>query len=179
MIRIVSNTPIVQRAAEVLFGGVVVEGIVDLLLDTPPGFALVRLPRTTSPVLVITTNTNTLYLHDLLDLNPTGVIAEPVSPSEVCAALAKVVVGERLYYGPPLGNNPLTHCERLVLRLLAFGSDQNMIAEQLGVTRKSVANRLAEIKEKLGFRNTLELTLWYRGVHVSNRPSEPAAFSGR
>jgi DNA-binding CsgD family transcriptional regulator len=104
------------------------------------------------------------YLRDLVDLRPQGVIARPVGPQEVLAAPGRVAEGERFYEGPVLEDG-LLPCERAVLRRLAFGLENAEIARELGVSRRTVENRVGALREKLGLRGRVELALYYLGMH--------------
>lgn len=130
-----------------------------LVLDAPWGLA--HLPH---PTVVVTGVRSAPYLRDLLDLRPEGLLARPVGPQDVVGALARVVKGERFYEGPPLDDG-LQPCERAVLRRVAFGLENVEIAQELEIGLRTVENRVAALKEKLGVRNRVELALYYLGMH--------------
>lgn len=58
--------------------------------------------------------------------------------------------------------NGLTRSEQVVLRWLAKGLSNKEIAEKLGVSQKTVKNRMSDILGKLGARNRTEAALWAR-----------------
>lgn len=124
---------------------------VHLVLDAPWGYALVSLEDLPRPVMVVTGVNSAPYLRDLVDLRPQGVIARPVGPQEVLAALGRVAEGECFYEGPVLEDG-LLPCERAVLRRLAFGLENAEIDRELGVSRRTVENRVGALREKLGLR---------------------------
>ncbi len=135
-----------------------------LVLDAPWGYALFTLAGLPRPIVVVTGVSSAPYLHDLLDLRPEGLLARPVGPQDVVGALARVAKGERFYEGPPLDHG-LQPCERAVLRRVAFGLENAEIARELHISLRTVENRVAALKEKLGVRNRVELALYYLGMH--------------
>lgn len=137
---------------------------VHLVLDAPWGYALLSLPGLPKPIVVVTGVSSVPYLQDLLDLRPQGVLAHPVGPQEVLAALVRASKGEHFYEGPSL-ESPIQTCERAVLRRLAFGLTNLEIAEELKISERTVKNRVSALLEKLPVRNRVELALYYLGMH--------------
>ncbi|MBS3933728.1 MAG: response regulator transcription factor [Truepera sp.] len=139
-------------------------GEAHLVLDVPPGYALHALPRLPRPALVVTGVSSGPYLHDLLDLRPSGLLVHLARPQDVLEGLERVAKGERFYQGPVLEDS-LLPSERAVLRRLAFGLENTEIARELRVSRRTVENRVAALREKLGLKNRKELALYYLGMH--------------
>lgn len=137
---------------------------VHLVLDAPWGYALVSLEDLPRPVMVVTGVGSSPYLRDLLDLEPEGLLARSVGPQDVIAGLTRVASGERFYEGPPLVDD-LQPCERAVLRRVAFGRENGEIAQELGLSLRTIENRIVTLKEKLQVRNRVELALYYLGMH--------------
>ncbi len=54
----------------------------------------------------------------------------------------------------------LTPAEMDVLRLVAQGEDNKTIAEQLGLTERTVANRLSDVYQKLHVNNRTQAALF-------------------
>lgn len=135
-----------------------------LVLDAPWGYALHLLPRIPRPVLVVT-NGSPHYLSDLLELEPEGLIAHVATPALVLDVLTRVAGGERLHLVPPLTDTGIQPCERKVLRLVALGWQNREIAEHLGISLRTVENRITALLEKLSLRNRAELVLEYFGMH--------------
>lgn len=137
---------------------------VHLVLDAPWGYALVSLEDLPRQVMVVTGVGSSPYLRDLLDLEPEGLLARSVGPQDVIAGLTRVASGERFYEGPPLVDD-LQPCERAVLRRVAFGRENGEIAQELGLSLRTIENRIVTLKEKLQVRNRVELALYYLGMH--------------
>lgn len=79
-------------------------------------------------------------------------------------ALERVAHGEKFYKGPVL-RITLQSCERAVLRRVAFGMENPQIAQELNISVRTVENRIANLKEKLGLQNRVGLALYYLGMH--------------
>lgn len=110
-----------RLCGEALYQSVSLPSTVQLIVDSPWGYALGALSTLPRPVLVVTETPSVHYLRDLLDLDPEGLVATPVSPEEVGRALLRVAKGESFYLGPPLGEHFIGPREREVLRLVAVG----------------------------------------------------------
>jgi DNA-binding NarL/FixJ family response regulator len=134
---------------------------VHLLLDMPRMYALLRLPTLEGNVLVVTDNRSPAYLRDLLRLKPAGIIATPVTPLEIKAALETVAQGKSLYLLPHLPDAQLTLGERNLLQLFTLGADNAHIAKLLNISKKTVANRLSELYDKIGAKSRVQAALYY------------------
>src|SRR5574341_2358746 len=66
----------------------------------------------------------------------------------------------------------LTRRERDILRLLAQGLSNKEIAEQLGLSEKTVRNRLSEILSTLGVRNRTQAAIWAKEHGLDNGQQE-------
>lgn len=137
---------------------------VHLVLDAPWGYALFTLAGLPRPIVVVTGVSLASYLRDLLDLEPEGLLARSVGPQDVIAGLTRVASGERFYEGPPLVDD-LQPCERAVLRRVAFGRENGEIARELGLSLRTIENRIVTLREQLRVRNRVELALYYLGMH--------------
>lgn len=51
--------------------------------------------------------------------------------------------------------------EHEVVRYLAWGASQKEIADELGISRRTVDNTLRHVKEKLGLQKATELAAWF------------------
>lgn len=134
---------------------------VHLVVDQPVGFALWGLDPLPRPALVLTFNRHPLYLLDLFERRPAGVLIEPNSLGEISAALDFVAAGRRVGSPPTVPFDLPTRRERQVLRLLAQGHCPDDIARALGVKRDTVYNYLQNLREKLNVRSQHELVLNY------------------
>lgn len=82
-----------------------------------------------------------------------GCVAKTATPEEIISAITTVLRGE--LFLPQEAN--LSSREREVLSLLARGLRLNQIAQELGISPKTVESHLENLKEKLGFHTTTEL----------------------
>jgi DNA-binding CsgD family transcriptional regulator len=166
-------------AALAVYGRELVEGLavpegVFLVFDAPSlyAFGCVPLLQRRGRVLVITANMSAPYLRDLVTLEPDGLLALPASSGEIRRYLMRVADGESFHLLPPLGTDPLTPLERMVLRNLALGLDNGQIAQKLDLGKKTVSNRVSEICSKLGVRGRTQAALHYLGLLPGCRPEE-------
>ncbi len=136
---------------------------IHLVYDDPRGYALLTLPKTPPRVVVITRVTSPSYLIDLMELKPQGLVARSLAPQEILTALTRVARGEFFYDGPKLEDG-LQHSERAVLRHLAWGLENEQIAQALGIAENTVYNRLVALRDKLQAKSRVELALYYFGM---------------
>ncbi|WP_457638053.1 response regulator transcription factor [Oceanithermus sp.] len=136
---------------------------VHLIVDQPIGFALWGLDPLPAPALVITFNPFPLYLLDLFERKPAGVLVMPKSLGEIRTALDFVAAGRRVGSPPAVPFDLPTRRERQVLRLLAQGLCSGEIARRLGVKRDTVYTYYQALREKLNVRSQHKLVLDYLG----------------
>jgi DNA-binding NarL/FixJ family response regulator len=140
---------------------------VQLLLDTPVGFALSYLGAETGTqklrTLVVTDSLSQPYLHDLLAAEPQGVVVGAPGDAALALALERVAGGETFYEGPALEASDLYPREREVWRLVVRGLSNAQIAAQLSIREKTVANYVTSLQDKLFLKNRVELVLFYLG----------------
>jgi len=161
-----SGNETLRLHGQALCASIQLDSKANLVLDAPWGYALLTISALSRPMLVVTGVSSTPYLRDLLDLEPEGLLARPAEPQEVMAALARIARGEHFYEGPVVEDG-LQPCERAVLRRVALGMENAEIAQVLGVSLRTVENRIVALKEKLAMRNRVELALFYLGMHPS------------
>ncbi len=139
---------------------------VELVFDTPPGFALealthnLKLRRTHT--LVVTSSTSQPYLRDLLEEKPQGLIVGSPDDKTLAAALERLTDGA-FYDGPAVEDDELYPREREVWRLVVRGMTNAQIAETLKIREKTVSNYVTNLQDKLFLRNRVELVLYYLG----------------
>lgn len=124
-------------------------------------------------VLVFSANTTDLAIREALSAGAKGYVEKTASFAEFRAALAAVASGET-YVGPVIANavrriasapdqgriKPgLSPRERDVLRGVATGKSSKEIADELGLSVRTVENHRARITRRTGFRSTAQLTL--------------------
>ena len=143
---------------------------VQLLLDTPVGFALEVLTSDTAPgaaprppALVVTDSTSPPYLRDLQAQKPQGLIVGAPDDAALAAALKRVLEDEPFYDGPVLEDDDLYPREREVWRLVVRGLTNTQIGSALSISEKTVANYVTNLQDKLFLKNRVELVLFYLG----------------
>lgn len=163
----------VRLAYRELVASVALTVPVALVLDGPYGYAFELLsarksdpptaPASPKPVLVISENPSQAYLHDLISLEPEGLLVGGVDDHTLLTALERAASGERFYQGPAVVEDPLYPREREVWRLVVQGFSNGQIAEALAIREKTVANYVTSLQEKLHLSNRVELVLSYLG----------------
>ena len=169
-VRVHSGLEQVRRAVQdrlrTLPGTFPLEGEVELVFDTPSGFALEALAgglkTRRSKTLVVTSNVSPPYLRDLLAEKPQGLIVGSPDDEVLAGALARLG-GEPFYDGPTLAADDLYPREREVWRLVVRGLSNAQIAEALRIREKTVANYVTNLQDKLFLKNRVELVLYYLG----------------
>ena len=141
-----------------------------MVMDQPTGYALWGLDPLPAPALVVTFNPYPLYLLDLFERKPAGVLVEPKSLSEINAALDFVATGRRVGSPPTVPFDLPTRRERQVLRLLAQGFCSDEIARRLRVKRETVYTYFQALREKLMAESQHELVLRYLGIAPLRNP---------
>ena len=120
----------------------------ELLSQLPKGMAIVMLSVHDSPALV----------EQALNAGARGFLSKRCSPDELIAAVRTVAAGG-CYLTPDIAMklDPLTKREREVAEKLAQGMAVKEIAAELGLSPKTVHVHRANLLEKLGVSNDVEL----------------------
>ncbi|PLL91036.1 transcriptional regulator UhpA, partial [Klebsiella michiganensis] len=125
----------------------------ELLNQLPKGMAIVMLSVHDSPALV----------EQALNAGARGFLSKRCSPDELIAAVRTVAAGG-CYLTPDIAmklaagrRDPLTRREREVAEKLAQGMAVKEIAAELGLSPKTVHVHRANLLEKLGVSNDVEL----------------------
>ncbi len=162
--------------------------IVDLALNGSglAGLALVRRLRAQAarmPILVFSMHADPVIASRALEAGATGYLLKDTSPNDLIEAFEKVRRGQP-YISHDLALEvallgtrgrsgvmaDLTPRELQVLALLAEGKAYGQIADELGVSYKTVANTCSQLKAKLGATNLAELI--HRAIqYVAGAPS--------
>jgi two-component system, NarL family, invasion response regulator UvrY len=149
--------------------------IVDLALNGSglAGLALVRRLRAQAarmPILVFSMHADPVIASRALEAGATGYLLKDTSPGDLLEAFEKVRRGQP-YISHDLALEvallgtrgrsgvmaDLTPRELQALALLAEGKAYGQIADELGVSYKTVANTCSQLKAKLGATNLAEL----------------------
>jgi DNA-binding NarL/FixJ family response regulator len=154
-----------------------------LLVERCAGDALERLealdPERRRRVIVITRNPCVEYALDLLDLQPGALLIGSPTSTDIAAALVRVA----RHSSPkmPELTSPLLPSERAILRFLPSGTCNKRIGRALGLSHRTVRNRLVSIAEKLGLDNRTQIAMYYSGQWQwleSYRARDPLLTSG-
>lgn len=117
-------------------------------------------------ILVISAYDDDIYVQGLLGLGVNGYHLKDQPLSDLKLAVQRVLAGERwissplveklVAYSYPLPSSTLTPRQRDMVRLLQQGLDNQTIAQQLGLSVKTVENHLTRLYRQLGVRSRLE-----------------------
>ena len=126
-------------------------------------------------ILMLSMHENERYLYEALRAGASGYVLKTVADRDLVEACRAAMRGERFLYPgamtpliadylhrarneQPLREDPLTPREQEVLKLVAEGYTNKQIAEALVISEKTVERHRANILEKLGMRDRVELT---------------------
>jgi DNA-binding NarL/FixJ family response regulator len=166
-----------QRAIQLIREASPDLAIVDITLKASSGLELIKSIKALSvsvPILVLSMHDESLYAERALRAGATGYITKNQAADEVLLAVRRVLSGE-IYLSEqmtsdflksltgagvknmlrPLGR--LTNRELEVLDLIGRGYTTRQIAESLDLGVATVDTYRARIKEKMDFRNAVEL----------------------
>jgi len=126
-------------------------------------------------ILMLSMHENERYLHEALRAGASGYVVKTVADRDLVEAVRAAMRGERfLYRGAmtplieeflnrarhdlPVREDPLTRREQELVKLVAEGYSNKQIAGTLVISEKTVEHHRANILEKLGMRDRVELT---------------------
>jgi DNA-binding NarL/FixJ family response regulator len=126
-------------------------------------------------ILMLSMHENERYLYESLKAGASGYVVKTVADRDLVEAVRAAMRGDRfLYPGAmtpliadflhrarqdlPMREDPLTPREQEVVKLVAEGYTNKQIAETLVISEKTVERHRANILEKLGMRDRVELT---------------------
>jgi DNA-binding NarL/FixJ family response regulator len=152
--------------------------VIDITMPRMTGLAAARelhRRRAQLRILMLSMHENERYLYEALKAGASGYVVKSVADRDLVEACRAAMRGERfLYPGAmtpliadflhrarqdiPLREDPLTPREREVVKLVAEGYTNKQIAETLVISEKTVERHRANILEKLGMRDRVELT---------------------
>lgn len=156
--------------------------LIDLSLPGEGGIEAIRQLRRTRPrvrTVALTMHDDPVYLRSVLSAGGSGYVVKRAADSELLAAIRAVREGrsfvspmlaeaearEQLSAEPPAAGQVeaeealarLSARERQVLVLLAHGHTHAEMAEQLGISVKTVETHRARLSEKLGLKTRADL----------------------
>ena len=184
---ILDGEPDLQVVAEAADGNQAVElaargdidlAILDIAMPRLTGLQAAREMSRRSPavrILMLSMYDNEQYFFEALKAGAAGYVLKSVADRDLVEACRAAMRGERFLYPgamtpliadylhrarneQPLREDPLTPREQEVLKLVAEGYTNKQIAEALVISEKTVERHRANILEKLGMRDRVELT---------------------
>lgn len=172
--------------------------VVDLALGPDDdGFDLIRWLRAEHPevrILVLSMQDEALYAERLLSLGVAGYVMKNAAGDDFVLALERVARGQSHLSDAMLERlrrTPVTHAqqqgfdpasrlsarEREVLRRIGAGLSTREIAQEFGLSVKTVDAHRRSIREKLGLRSTREVVRfaadWVASTERLPRPDQP------
>jgi DNA-binding NarL/FixJ family response regulator len=127
--------------------------------------------------LILSMHENERYLYEALKAGASGYVVKAVADRDLVSACRAAMRGEKfLYPGAvtpliedflrrahqdlPVREDPLTHREQQVVKLVAEGHSSREIADTLVISEKTVERHRANALGKLGMRDRVDLTRW-------------------
>ncbi len=152
--------------------------VVDITMPRMTGLHAARELHRRRPelrILMLSMHENERYLQEALRAGASGYVVKAVADRELVEACRAVMRGEKFVYPGamtpliedflrrarqdlPVRENPLSPREQEVVKLVAEGYTNKQIAETLVISFKTVERHRANILEKLGMRDRVELT---------------------
>ncbi len=152
--------------------------IVDISMPRMTGLHALRELHALRPglkSLILSMHQNEEYLHEAFKAGASGYVLKTVADRDLVEACRAAMRGERFFYsgaGSPVvrdylergrGDHPpqetrLTVREQEVVKLIAEGYSSRQIAQALVISEKTVERHRANVLEKLGMHNRVELT---------------------
>jgi DNA-binding NarL/FixJ family response regulator len=152
--------------------------IIDISMPRKTGLQAVRELHARRPdlrILILSMHQNEQYLYEALKAGASGYVLKTVADRDLVEACRAAMRGEPFVYprattaliqdylrrartDQPLREEPLTAREREVVKLIAEGYSSRQIADALVISEKTVERHRANILEKLGMHDRVELT---------------------
>jgi DNA-binding NarL/FixJ family response regulator len=156
--------------------------ILDLNMPGLSGFELLRRVHAhtaSAKILIATMYSELNYVDRAFSGGATGYITKSAPPEEFMNAITTIYKGMR-YIEPSVSremalrsidhydsNESISLRDTEILRLLADGQSLIEIAQNLGVSYKTVANNCSRIKSRLGLQRTKDLLRYALEIHPS------------
>jgi DNA-binding NarL/FixJ family response regulator len=152
--------------------------IIDISMPRMTGLQAVRelhRRRDGLRILILSMHQNEQYLYEALKAGASGYVLKTVADRDLVEACRAAMRGEPFLYpgamtplindylhrartDQPLREEPLTAREQEVVKLIAEGYSTRQIADALVISEKTVDRHRANILEKLGMHDRVELT---------------------
>jgi DNA-binding NarL/FixJ family response regulator len=152
--------------------------VVDIAMPRMTGLQAVRELHRRRPklrTLILSMHRSEQYLYEALKAGASGYVLKTAADLDLVEACRAAMRGEPFLYpgamtplirdylhrahsGEPLREEPLTSREQEVVKLIAEGSSGRQIARMLVISEKTVERHRANVLEKLGMHDRVELT---------------------
>jgi DNA-binding NarL/FixJ family response regulator len=152
--------------------------ILDIAMPTMTGLQAARELSRRRPdlkMLILSMHDDEGYLYEALKAGTAGYVLKSVADRDLVEAVRAAMRGEPFLYagaeralvrdyvqraraGEELSEDPLTPREQQIVKLIAESNTNRQIAELLTISEKTVETHRANILEKLGMRDRVELT---------------------
>jgi DNA-binding NarL/FixJ family response regulator len=152
--------------------------VIDIAMPRMTGLQAVRELHRREPglrILILSMHQNEQYLYEALKAGASGYVLKTVADRDLVGACRAALRGERFLYpgamtplirdylqrarnDEPLAEEPLSAREQEVIKLIAEGYSSKQIASELVISEKTVERHRANILEKLGMHDRVELT---------------------
>jgi DNA-binding NarL/FixJ family response regulator len=152
--------------------------ILDIAMPTMTGLQAARELSRHRPdlkMLILSMHDDEGYLYEALKAGTAGYVLKSVADRDLVEAVRAAMRGEPFLYagaeralvrdyvqraraGEELSEDPLTPREQQIVKLIAESNTNRQIAELLTISEKTVETHRANILEKLGMRDRVELT---------------------
>jgi DNA-binding NarL/FixJ family response regulator len=152
--------------------------ILDIAMPTMTGLQAARELAKRRPdlkMLILSMHDDEGYLYEALKAGTSGYVLKSVADRDLVEAVRAAMRGEPFLYagaeralvrdyvqaaraGEAVPEDPLTPREQQIVKLIAESNTNRQIAELLTISEKTVETHRANILEKLGMRDRVELT---------------------
>jgi DNA-binding NarL/FixJ family response regulator len=166
------------EAVSLALGGGVDLAILDVAMPRMTGLQAVAELHRRRPelrVLILSMYDNEQYFFEALKAGASGYVLKSAANRDLVEAIRAAMRGEPFLYPPAVTalirdyldrarrgeappKDPLTPREQEVVKLIAEGHTSEEIAEMLVISKKTVERHRANVLDKLGMRNRVELT---------------------
>ncbi|WP_433500987.1 response regulator [Sphaerimonospora sp. CA-214678] len=166
------------EAVEAVAGGGIDVAILDIAMPRMTGIQAAREISRRAPgvrILILSMYDNEQYFFEALKAGASGYVLKSVADQDLLEACRAAVRGEPFLYpgavtalirdylhrarqGEQMPESILTPREEEIVKLIAEGNSAKQIAETLFISVKTVDRHRANILQKLGMRDRLELT---------------------
>jgi len=153
--------------------------VTDLELATMDAIELIKIVSTVSPetrVLILTSVMDSRVVP-LIASGAAGYLLKNAKPEAISSAVVSVHLGEQVLCREaaqwfvrraPSPSAPLTKRELAVLRMVATGSRNKDIAENLRISEKTVRNYVSRLYGKLALNNRVQMAMYAMHTRIAS-----------